>query len=279
MIPTKAEKVEALKKSIDTSIATLSNAVDEVRASEAFKAYLSTQARFHNYSFGNIMLIMGQFSTASQVAGYQTWKKLQHQVKKGSKGIAIFAPRSFTKEVVKDGKTVEETGMYFRVVHVFDVSQTDGPELPTFDVPTVEQAADTVLAAMNKVADKRDIPITYAPIDDLVLGRSWGGRVDIDNTHTTGQQAKTLAHELAHEALHQEDRGELTRTIAELEAESVAYVVCAHFGLDVAVRASRYIALWSGDSKALRESLKRISDTARNIIDDAVAPKMLTDAA
>ena len=80
---------------------------------------------------------------------------------------------------------------------------------------------------------------------------------------------KLVAHELAHEAMHWEDRGPLTRSIAELEAESVAYVVCRHFGLDVEVRSSRYIALWQGDAKALRGSLERIAKTARDIIDDA----------
>ena len=95
--------------------------------------------------------------------------------------------------------------------------------------------------------------------------------MEVDNQYATGQQAKTLAHELAHEAMHKEDRGPLTRSIAELEAESVAYVFCAHAGLDVEVRASRYIALWGGDGKALRASLDRISATARAMIDDAEA--------
>ena len=94
------------------------------------------------------------------------------------------------------------------------------------------------------------------------------GKVDIDNSHPTGQQAKTLAHELAHEAMHWEDHGPFTRSITELEAESVAFVVCAHFGLDTEIRASRYIALWDGDSKSLRASLERIAKTARTIIDD-----------
>ena len=89
--------------------------------------------------------------------------------------------------------------------------------------------------------------------------------------HPTGQQAKTLAHELAHEAMHWEDRGPLTRSIAELEAESVAYVVCKHFGLDAEVRSSRYIALWDGDAKALRASLERIAKAARAMIDDVAA--------
>ena len=89
--------------------------------------------------------------------------------------------------------------------------------------------------------------------------------------HPTGQQAKTLAHEIAHCAIHfgkTDGATRLTRDIAELEAESIAYVVCKHFGLDAEVRSSRYIALWNGDSKGLRASFDRISATARELIDD-----------
>ena len=118
------------------------------------------------------------------------------------------------------------------------------------------------------MAESREIAVTFQPISSGAFGVSKRGSIDIDNTHPTGQQAKTLAHELAHEALHWEDRGPLTRSIAELEAESVAYVACKHFGLDTEVRSSRYIALWQGDAKALRESLERIANTARGIIDD-----------
>ena len=102
-----------------------------------------------------------------------------------------------------------------------------------------------------------------------MFGLSKHGTVEVSSQHASGQQAKTLAHELAHEALHWDIKGPLTRSIAELETESVAYVVCTHFGLDVEVRASRYIALWEGDSKSLRASLERISKTARTIIDEA----------
>ena len=94
-------------------------------------------------------------------------------------------------------------------------------------------------------------------------------RTPPDNTHATGQQAKTLAHEALHKTkVDRATMPEATRSIAELEAESVAYVVCTHASLDVEVRASRYIALWDGDSKALRASLERIAHTARDIIDD-----------
>ncbi len=130
-----------------------------------------------------------------------------------------------------------------------------------------------MLASLERVAAKRGIAINYTKLDAGYYGVSKGGTIDIAKGHTTGQQSKTLAHELAHEALHKgkEKRQGLTRTIAELEAESVAYVVASHFGLDVEVRASRYIAQWNGDGKALRESLARIASTARNIIDDVDA--------
>ena len=111
----------------------------------------------------------------------------------------------------------------------------------------------------------------FGPIESGAYGVSKKGTIGIDDSHTTGQQAKTLAHELAHEAMHWEDRGDLTRSIAELEAEAVAYVVCRHFNLDVEVRSSRYIALWQGDAKSLRGSLERIANTARTIIDDTEA--------
>ena len=264
------DKAKALRKRIDGSLDALAKAVDEVRASDTFKAYLDVQAKFHRYSWHNTMLIATQRPDATQVAGYRTWQKLGRQVCKGESGITIFAPCPWKREN-DDGDT--EQGIFFRAVHVFDVDQTDGPELPAVDVPDVESAADALLADMVRVADRRNIRVTFGPLSGGLYGVSRGGTVDVDNTHATGQQAKTLAHELAHEALHKDKvaiagMSDKTRRIAELEAESVAYVVCTHFGLDVEVRSSRYIALWDGDSKALRASLERIANTARNLIDD-----------
>ncbi len=134
-------------------------------------------------------------------------------------------------------------------------------------------AVDRLLARLSGVAQARRVALKFGKIPDKpdAFGTSQNGAIIVNDSHPTGQQAKTLAHELAHEALHWADneRGTFTRNLAELEAESVAYVVCRHFGLDVEVRASRYIALWGGDAKSLRESLDRIAKTARGIIDDA----------
>ena len=266
------DKAQALRKRIDDILDTLARAVDEVRASESFRRYLDVQARFHHYSWRNTMLIAMQRPDATQVVGYRAWQKLDRQVRKGEKGITICAPCPWKRET-DDGDT--EQGIFFRGVCVFDIDQTDGPDLPEVDVPTIDTASDDLLANLRRVADHRGIAVTFAKLSGGLFGVSKGGTVYVDNTHPTGQQAKTLAHELAHEALHKsiEQRDTMpdkTRTVAELEAESVAYVVCTHFGLDVEVRASRYIALWDGDAKALRASLERIANTARALIDDVV---------
>jgi len=261
------EKAKALRATIDDSVELLAKAVDEVRASDMFRRFLDTQAKFHRYSWGNSMLIMSQCPQATNVAGYRTWQSMKRQVRKGERGITIFAPCPFKKER-DDGKTDE--GIFFRAVHVFDVSQTDGEDLPQVEVPNIDVAADRLLASLSSVATQRGITLEFKSIDSGAYGSSHNGRIEIDNTHPTGQQAKTLAHELAHEALHWNDkiRGTFTRNLAELEAESVAYVVCRHFALDTEVRSSCYIALWQGDAKSLRESLDRIAKTARSIIDD-----------
>ena len=266
----RADKARELRTTIDQQVETLAKAVDAVRASADFKAYLDVQARFHRYSWCNTMLIYSQRPNATRVAGYKAWQGLKRQVRKGEHGIRIFAPCPFKRENTKTGET--EQGMFFRCVSVFDVAQTDGEALPTVDVPDVDTAADDLLARLVRVAESRSIALTFKPIDDRTFGVSKKGAINVDGTPATGQQAKTLAHELAHEALHWEDRGTFTRTLAELEAESVAYVVCRHFNLVTSIRSAAYIALWNGDAKVMRESLARIADTARGIIDDAEAP-------
>ncbi len=268
------DKAKELRKQIDDSVDRLAKAVDDVRASDTFKQYLNVQARFHSYSWRNGWLIFMQCPNASRVAGFATWKKIGRHVRKGEHGIMIFAPCPFKKEVEREsGDTEVESGMFFRPVYVFDLAQTEGAELPEVDVPTIDGAADDLLGRLTSLAVSRGFPVSFQAISEGAFGVATKSGITIDNRHPTGQQAKTLCHEIAHTALHlTPDRPkELTRGVAELEAESVAYVVCTHFGLDVEVRASRYIALWDGDSKGLRESMERIADTARAIIDDVEA--------
>ena len=191
------DKAQALRRRIDDSIDTLANAVDDVRASDMFRQYLSTQARFHHYSWGTCLLIASQGPDATRVAGYRTWQSLKRQVRKGEHGIRIFAPCPYKREVeTAGGGTEEREGMFFRRVSVFDVAQTDGPDLPIVDVPTVQAAADDLLAKLVTVADARGIAVRFGPIDGGAFGVSKRGKVEVDDRHTTGQQSKTLAHEL-----------------------------------------------------------------------------------
>ncbi len=135
-----SDKAKELRQRIDDSVDTLAKAIDAVRASETFKAYLDVQAKFHKYSWCNSLLILSQFPTAERVAGFQTWKKLKRYVRKGEHGIMIFAPCPWSKDNPKTGET--DTGIFFRAVHVFDVSQTDGEALPTVDVPDLDVALE-----------------------------------------------------------------------------------------------------------------------------------------
>jgi len=127
--------------------------IDGVRASETFKACLDVQAKVHCYSWCNTRLIMSQCPSAERIAGYRMWQKLDRQVRKGERGIMIFAPRPWKSENESTGDT--EQGLYFCAVHVFDVSQTDGEALPTVDVPTIEVANDGLLIALERVCVKR----------------------------------------------------------------------------------------------------------------------------
>jgi len=141
------DKAKELRQRIDDSLDDLARAVDEVRASEAFRQYLDVQARFHKYSWHNSLLICMQRPDATQVAGYRTWQKLGRQVRKGERGIVIFAPSPFHREVEQpNGDTEQVDGIFFRAVHVFDVAQTDGDDLPTVDVPTIDTVADDLLS-------------------------------------------------------------------------------------------------------------------------------------
>jgi len=272
------ERSKEMRAAIDADLDRLAKAVDDVRASADFQAYLDVQARFHRYSWHNTLLIVSQRPDATRVAGFKKWKELGRYVRKGERGIRILAPCPFKRiETDDDGQPTTREGVYFKVVSVFDVAQTDGEPLPDVDVPDVQAAADSLLASLGRVATRRGIAVNFADLEPGHYGVSKGGAIDLATGHATGQQAKTLAHELAHEALHKSKDAlagmvERTRAIAELEAESVAYVVCRHYGLDVGIRASRYIALWGGDAKALRASLERISTTARDMIDDVEAP-------
>lgn len=263
---------EALKKS-DDALLELAEALQQGK-SDTLLRYLETLSRFHRYSFGNCMLIALQKPEASHVAGFHRWKQLGRWVKKDEKGIAILAPvlnrKKRDSEAADDGEEPEErrtrTVRGFRVAYVFDVTQTEGKELPEF-AHLGGDPGDKIDRVVQIITDK-GIQVEFVDVLPFnANGCSLGGVVQVVNSLPPPQKFSTLVHELAHELLHRGDRREkTTKTVRETEAESVAYVVCRSVGLDCSTRASDYIQIWNGDAKVLMQSLELIRDVATNIL-------------
>ena len=245
----------------------------EAGRSERLIRYLELNARFHAYSFHNVLLIACQCPTATRVAGYQRWKQLGRQVRRGEHGIAILAPiirRTRQPEATVQSDEAEAQPLRpvtgFRTVYVFDVSQTDGPALPTIDT-TAEGDPGEHLPALERAI--RDAGIDVRWVDDLggALGLSYGGRIDALRSLPAPDAFTVLAHEWAHEMLHKGDERPRSRTVRETEAEAVSYIVGRAIGVSASVRSSDYIALYEGDADRLRTSLARIQITAARILD------------
>ncbi len=274
----RSEKTARIRREVDASLDRLAESLD-TGTSDQMKVFLAAMGRFHSYSFQNLMLILSQYPEATRVAGFHTWRKFGRTVKKGEKGIAIFAPM----RIKKKGEDQEDrpakmpssakaddsdsTLLRFRVVHVFDVSQTEGEPLP--EPARVSGDPSGVIDALKSVIAARGIEL----VEDADLGGadgvSTGGRIKIRGGLAPAAAFGVLAHELAHELLHQteakEDRP--PKTVRETEAEAVAHVVCDAVGLDVGSASSDYIGLYQGDRETLAASLTRIQKTACGIID------------
>ena len=289
-----AEKpAEKLKEITDR----LEQGITELFDSERYKEYLRVMSKFHNYSFNNTLLIAMQKPDASLIAGFTAWKnQFQRNVKKGEKGIKIIAPSPFKikqemekidpqtqKPVIgRDGKPVTEekeiTIPAYKVVSVFDVSQTEGKELPDIAVDAltgdVEQYSD-FFAALEKTSP---VPIGFEKIEGGAHGyyHLEDKRIALDEGMSELQTLKTAIHEIAHAKLHDidpnapkdEQQPRVDRRTREVEAESVAYTVCQHYGLDTSDYSFGYVAGWSSGRELaeLKNSLETIRSAAADII-------------
>ena len=293
IVLTSEKPAEKLKEITDR----LEQGISELFESERYKEYLRVMSKFHNYSFNNTLLIAMQKPDASLVAGFSAWKNQFHRnVIKGQKGIKIIAPSPFkikqevekkdprtNKPVIgKDGKPVTEekeiTIPAYKVVSVFDVSQTEGRELP--DIAVNELTGDVerykdFFAALEKTSP---VPVGFEKIE----GGSHGyyhleeKRIAIDEGMSQLQTLKTAIHEIAHAKLHDidlnapEDKQQprVDRRTREVDAESVAYTVCQHYGLDTSDYSFGYVAGWSSTKELaeLKGSLETIRSAAAEII-------------
>lgn len=267
----------------------------ELFESEKYKSYLSTMSKFHNYSFNNTLLIAMQKPEATLVAGYQAWQKnFERHVNKGEKAIRILAPAPYKIKEERDkldpvtGEMMfDENGMpqkeetevtipAFRAVSVFDVSQTDGKPIPELEVnellSTVEGYEDFVQALMNI----SPVPIAFEDIpgDSKGYFSTAEKRIAVQENMSESQTLKTMVHEVVHSMLHDKEVNQSMdipvkdRNTKEVEAESVAFTVCQHFGIDTSDYSFGYIAGWSSgrNMKELKSSLDTIRKTASELI-------------
>ena len=244
--------------------------------SDALMKYLATMSKFHRYSLRNLLMIWQQNENATMVAGFRAWQKLGRTVKKGEKGIAIFAPMPFKKKAeggncqkarTSEPKSDEEAQMMgFRVVHVFDVSQTEGDPLP--ETAKVTGDIGDNLERLKNVVANSGIELVFESIDGGACGCSAGGKIVIEESLNDEHAFQVLAHELAHERLHQGERkGQATKKVRETEAEAIGFIVANAFDLDATSHCAEYIQLYDGNSDTLRESLKHIQSTAQWIVE------------
>ena len=293
IVLTSEKPAEKLKEITDR----LEQGIAELFDSERYKEYLRVMSKFHNYSFNNTLLIAMQKPDASLVAGFSAWKnKFGRNVMKGQKGIKIIAPSPFKikqemekidphtqKPVIgKDGKPVTEekeiTIPAYKVVSVFDVSQTEGRELPDIAVDELTGDVDRYkdfFAALEKTSP---VPIGFEKIEGGAHGyyHLEDKRIAIDEGMSQLQTLKTAIHEIAHAKLHDidlnapkdEQQPRVDRHTREVEAESVAYTVCQHYGLDTSDYSFGYVAGWSSGRELaeLKSSLETIRSAAAEII-------------
>ena len=275
----------------------LEQGIKELFESEKFKEYLTTMSKFYNYSFNNTLLIAMQKPDATLIAGYTSWRRnFDRHVMKGEKGIKILAPAPYKAQEERekidpatqkpvldaDGKPVTETVEVlrpaFKVVSVFDVSQTDGKELPDIEVDELTGSVENYAAFFEALKQESPVPISFEDIPGGAKGyfSHVENRIAIQDGMSEIQTVKTAIHEIAHAKLHAikpdekvapEERKD--RHTKEVEAESVAYTVCQRYGIETSDYSFGYIAGWSSDkdTKELKGSLETIRSTAAEMIE------------
>lgn len=278
---TRNERIQELSQRLEEGIRS-------VFASSQYREYLKAMSKFHSYSYNNSMLIHLQKPDARYVAGYKTWKSFDRHVKKGAKGIAILAPNPYkevrevdvidpkTGEVQLDaeGKPRKEQRQInytsFRVISVFDISQTEGKPLPELIEELQKKTANYPLL-INIIRSTAPVPIRFDSWDEEAKGYYdlKKKEIVIKTGMSESQTLKTAIHEMAHSLLHAEMKTEKSPATMEVEAESIAFIVCDHFGVDTSDYSFGYLASWSSSKELpeLKASLKTIQDTSHDLIE------------
>ena len=271
---------QLIKQAVDFLIQQL-----EAGKSETLTAYLAAMARFHSYSFGNILAIARQRPTATRVAGFHAWKELGRFVKRGEKGIQILAPmvgHRRRKDDTNQNSSPDDNAnpapvlIGFRAVYVFDVAQTEGADLPEFEhniTGDVGEHRDRLTAFL----DAQNIALEYSENIAPALGVSYGGKIALLPGQSKAEEFVTLVHEAGHELLHKTERRTMTTaTVRETEAEAVAFIVGQAIGLEMGRAASDYIQMYAGNAALLAESLEVVQRTSAVILDAITAEELVS---
>jgi hypothetical protein len=276
------ERGEKRDRRVREATELLEAGVERILDGDEFKRYLAFAARFHRYSANNALLVLLQRPNATWVAGYRKWQELGRQVRRGEEGLKILAPIFRTVEDEESGEKACAL-CSFKVVKVFDVSQTDPvpgaeplPEKPRPKALRGDSDAARVLGrSLAAVCESEGVPVAEddAELDRLSPGASGvyllrEERIVLRSTLSADARTKTLAHELAHHLLHRDVGGtEADRPTFEAEAEGVAYAVLSYFGVDASEYSFAYVARWAEKKEVLKAALGHIQGTVRSIVE------------
>ena len=283
---------EARKKEMDQMAEKLEAGVKDVFQGENYKAYLDFCAKMPRYSVNNQILIMMQKPDATMCQSFTGWKEMGRFVKKGEKGIRVMAPAPYKMEreqdkigadgkpvLDQDGEPVKEVVEIkvnaFKPVSTFDISQTDGEPVPRLGVDELTGSVEGYATLMEAIKQASPVPISFESIASGAKGyfHVEENRIAIQEGMSEAQTVKTALHEASHATLHNKeaqsrDSDKKSRNQKECEAESVAYVVCQHYGIDTAEYSFPYVAGWSSDKEVpeLKSSLDTIRRAAADLI-------------
>ena len=283
---------EARKKEMEEITDKLEKGVKEVFAGPAYEKLMKVMAKMPHYSINNQLLIMMQKPDAQICNSFSGWKNHNRHVKAGEKGLRILAPAPYQMEreqdkvgpdgkviLDKDGEPVKETVKVtvnaFKPVSTFDISQTEGEPLPTIGVDELVGTVEGYEILVAAIKEASPVPVAFENIESGAKGyfHIEDNRIAIQEGMSEVQTIKTMLHEVAHAKYHNQEaakeNGAKSREQKETEAESIAYVCCAHYGIDSEPYSAAYIAGWSSDKEAseLKASLQTIREGASAIID------------
>ncbi len=278
---TSEQQQQERQEKLSEAMSLLERGIEGILDSEGFANYLRTMARFHTYSFNNVALIVAQRPEATRVAGYKAWQALGRQVQKGEKGLIVFVPhRKRVRESPDENKEQQPAGepdtqtthliTGFGLGRVFDIAQTEGeplPEPPAAQALNGESETGTqVDRRLSRFLIEEGVRLTvedtdhangyYRPADRLIA---------LSDSLTGDQRTKTLVHEAAHYLA--DHRGQVTREDAETVAESSAFVVLAHYGIDAGSYSFPYVARWAKDKAVLKRNLAEVQGVAAGLIE------------